>query len=295
MSLLGHVTTYLLLSFGSSLALNCSDGFCSADSASGLHLLQVKAKLTSDTTHLQPPVHQYRSPGAHPQLEDIHVGNRSTPGPTFDCAARPEYCGPPLNCQEPHIRHGFSTANNGHADLKLWCYQAWSFENYRSGVVDQCLINHDLSAAATATYLFQADPDYGSATIGELDGSYCFIQGFCRLDTITVTNDTTIAEAEAMCDDKYGHESWTTQSVFDGTAPTLAERFITGQTLKSSDYYGRDACARGNFHCDVVYCRETWCKVPHFIETYGHLLTELPWDHSGSNFVEKYKHLVVPS
>lgn len=42
-------------------------------------------------------------------------------------------------------------------------------------------------------------------------------------------------------------------------------------TPHTAQLFGQLACAMGNFHCDVLYCRETHCKKPINKQRYGHL------------------------
>ena len=42
-------------------------------------------------------------------------------------------------------------------------------------------------------------------------------------------------------------------------------------TAADAKTYAMTACAMGNFHCDVVFCRETYCKK----EQYQHIFEEV--------------------
>merc|ERR1719471_2470825 len=44
--------------------------------------------------------------------------------------------------------------------------------------------------------------------ISNIDAQYCFTFGHCN--NTEVTENTTIAEMERMCDAKFGHQHWTT-------------------------------------------------------------------------------------
>mmetsp|Transcript_47243 Transcript_47243/g.119014 ORF Transcript_47243/g.119014 Transcript_47243/m.119014 type:complete len:127 (-) Transcript_47243:36-416(-) len=117
--------------------------------------------------------------------------------------------------------------------------------------------------------------------IDQLDGSYCFIEGHCT--NMNVTYDTTVEEAEAACDAKYGHENWTsvtfTSILSDPTG--LGAAVISGfRTREQSKPFGMLACAMGNFHCDVMYCRDTFCKKREYVEKYGHFLKEYGYSSS---------------
>merc|ERR1712151_326981 len=67
-----------------------------------------------------------------------------------------------------------------------------------------CLVEKDLVKAGQIQYQWSVDQHNG---VDELDGSYCFIEGHCTNEA--VTNATTLEESYQMCDDRFGHRSWT--------------------------------------------------------------------------------------
>merc|ERR1740129_542360 len=108
--------------------------------------------------------------------------------------------------------------------------------------------------------------------VRELDASYCFIEGLCS-DT-EVTHDATPTDAEALCDKRY--PDWRSLGYAEvqalganASALSLAEGFLDAAPSRT---FGRLACAMGNYHCDVMYCKDTYCKMPHYTAKYGHWL-----------------------
>lgn len=196
------------------------------------------------------------------------------PGDDPRCDEMWQYCTEPLNCdtdgptamEQMSWAFKLSTPDN-HANLKSWCWDA----SFASSVVEQCLIKKDLTASAHATYRKQVDEG-----LGEIDGSYCFLAGHCL--TKGVTNATTVGEAEGMCTRKFGSESeWANFGMKDlnlgfwmQTGALDREEGILDKTVAMA--YVKLACAMGNYHCDVVYCQETFCKDPYYTAKYGRYL-----------------------
>jgi len=190
------------------------------------------------------------------------------------CAMYPALCEEPFNCRQkpptPLEVAYWSTAHvateDGHSNLRTWCMEP----DFYGTVTTLCLKNHDLKANAHRLYYDQV-----MKGIGQADGSYCFLEGHCS--NMDVTYDTTLEEAEALCDAKYGHENWTsvtfTSILRDPIG--LKESVTTGfRSRELSAQFGMLACAMGNFHCDVIYCRDTYCKKPEYVEKYGHYLKD---------------------
>lgn len=196
-----------------------------------------------------------------------------SPG-AFNCTAQPEYCGPPLNCDKPRQNPDPDGpwSYNGHADLQYWCSADQT--QYRSGIIDKCILGNDLNAAGFATYATQE-----ANVVLDLDGSYCFLARLCLEDR--VTNHTTLEEAEAICDARYGHEGWTTNftkkyynqvDALGSSVGWIWDRFDGFKSRAVAEDNAKLACAMGNFHCDVQYCRETYCVDPVFLKKYGRYL-----------------------
>jgi len=193
-----------------------------------------------------------------------------------NCSQYPTLCEAPFDCNSKPVTPeevarwtavGVAT-EDGHSNLKSWCLAP----KYEGNLVKNCLKNHDLKTHAQVMF------DWTVAEgIDQLDGSYCFIEGHCT--NMNVTYDTTVEEAEAACDAKYGHENWTSFKLGDIDIATVrhpgASSKVTGfHSREITAAYGMAACAMGNFHCDVIYCRDTYCKKPEYVEKYGHYLKD---------------------
>merc|ERR1719210_1247931 len=130
-------------------------------------------------------------------------GQAQAPSGSFPCQQYPQMCKPPFNCQTFNF---FELANgllqglaaSGQPMLRAWC-AAPQYAPY----VDMCLAQKDLVKAGHIQYQWSLDQ---KANVDELDGSYCFLEGHCTNEA--VTNETTLEEANAMCDARYGHDGW---------------------------------------------------------------------------------------
>jgi len=205
----------------------------------------------------------------------------SNSAPTLDldpvnCSQHPSLCEAPLDCNSKPVTMeevarwtavGFAT-EDGHSNLRIWC----TLPGFADSLVKNCLTNHDLKTHAQVA--FDGQVAHGG---DQLDGSYCFMEGHCT--NMNVTYDTTVEEAEALCDAKYGHETWTSFKLSDfdivEELHPNATSTVTGFHSRAiTAAYGIAACAMGNFHCDVIYCRDTYCKKPEYVEKYGHYLKD---------------------
>mmetsp|Transcript_112174 Transcript_112174/g.350732 ORF Transcript_112174/g.350732 Transcript_112174/m.350732 type:complete len:152 (-) Transcript_112174:30-485(-) len=114
---------------------------------------------------------------------------------------------------------------------------------------------------------------------------YCFELGHCT--NPKVHDGMTLAEAEAMCDEEYGHSGWASFTRGGVTRTRLLS--ILGGTLKmklfgpdglasvkvgkpSARGMGKIACARGHYHCDVQSCKDNYCSNPKYWKRYHHRL-----------------------
>uniref|UniRef100_A0A7S2NB25 Uncharacterized protein n=1 Tax=Alexandrium andersonii TaxID=327968 RepID=A0A7S2NB25_9DINO len=225
-----------------------------------------------------------------PPLDDVmkQLGSLAAPKPSsYDCDARPWMCQEPFNCHHDlnpleMVKRPFQIAtDDGHANLRTWCMP--SAEKYVDNLVKHCLVEKDLHKSGQAVYEETRRGRFG-ATTAETDASYCFIEGHCS--NTAVTENTTLEEAEQMCDFRYGHDGWAKNFGFkDLAGPKQRKAALWGgadlinggfyHTAMSKPYV-KAACAMGNFHCDVLYCRETYCQEPYYIKKYGHLLPKVP-------------------
>jgi len=191
-----------------------------------------------------------------------------------DCEKYPTLCAEPFNCfSEPigakdilKMSLGRVATDDGHANLKAWCTGL----EWDSSIAKYCIQTPDLVKNAHLVFDKQV-----KAGVGELDGSYCFLEGHCVNEA--VTPDTTLAEAEALCDEKYGHEEWTSLSMLKMPIDLSSSKADGFKSRSWTSYFGKLACAMGNYHCDVIYCRETYCKMDHYKSKYEHFLKENGW------------------
>jgi len=197
----------------------------------------------------------------------------------FDCDKNPGMCAPPFNCQTwtyGDMARIFveGMAVNGEPNLRSWCLVPM-YESY----MRTCLVDKDLVKAGKIQYEWSLNMHAG---VDEADASYCFIEGHCT--NTAVTNETTLEEANKMCDERYGHEEWTKTASLAKSADAMAA--VSAIPLlnmrggfhdpRTTKYFLMAACAMGNYHCDVVYCKETYCKNPYYVRKYGHLLPRAP-------------------
>mmetsp|Transcript_14947 Transcript_14947/g.47089 ORF Transcript_14947/g.47089 Transcript_14947/m.47089 type:complete len:234 (+) Transcript_14947:84-785(+) len=206
------------------------------------------------------------------RTEDIPLNEEGT----FDCDNYSELCKPPFNCDRRKKAKAMmgmeGLAASGHSNLQAWC-DAPAYVNYAV----QCLQKNNPAYAGELLYRGAQKGDFGEHAFEKL-ASYCFMEGHCT-DT-QVKKTTTVEEAEKMCDERVGHARWTSwgskftppQELFDPKADNngYKNRNETTPLILS-------ACAAGRFHCDVMACKENFCKDAHFMVKYGHLLQENGW------------------
>jgi len=210
-------------------------------------------------------------------LANLSQGHGQSPAPAFDCTAYPELCKAPFNCDQPlpptetflDIAQGIGSRG---VNLRSWCLSP-SYAPY----VSQCIGAGDLDGAAKTQFEMTTAGAFGEFT-NELDGSYCFIEGHCT--NTAVTNATTLEEATRMCDERYGHGAWAHAGSLPETLATATATLDEKNGFASSDqtrHFVLLACAMGNYHCDVRYCHETYCKDEYYIRKYGHFLKDNGW------------------
>jgi len=205
------------------------------------------------------------------QAGSADPGSDTSAVAAFDCTGREVYCEAPFNCNSQtqetmaRIADPFKPiAVHNKTNLLSWCGNP----TYQSGIVDTCLAKGSPSAAGYITYDVQKA---GGAL--DADASYCFIEDFCR--ETRVSDNTTIADAEALCDERYG-DAWRTHTNAEHAAIMLADTsdgwnfLVQGQRPPTSRSFAMLACAMGNFHCDVLYCKETLCNQQVYQDKYLH-------------------------
>jgi len=240
---------------------------------SGVQLHQHSASATSHLSRMElvKRVATNEMPLANKLLESV-LGD-------FNCTAFPNFCRPPFNCQDWSTPGGLTKitlaglAPGGKPNFGIWCAVPTYYD-----YMDACIIQKDLVKAGHIQYQWSLNaPNH----VDEADGSYCFIEGHCSNEA--VTNETTVEEANQMCDERYGRKGWSELGKTAHAMETLKD--MQGMSLDNTNGFkhGRHttiflkaACAMGNYHCDVMYCKETYCKKPYYIKKYGHLLPRAP-------------------
>lgn len=189
------------------------------------------------------------------------------------CEKFPWLCEAPFNCNTPpvtpeeraHWDNVHWATDDGHPNFRSFCHFISDAEEMGGDMGDlgvraytaigkTCIQDGDIATFAK-TYYAMSD-DY------ERDAQYCFTQGLC-----TITNVTTLDEAEATCDAKYGHETWTSFKQDNDLEMSLGPR-------DRGTYLGHWGCAAGHFLCDVGLCRNTFCNMKEWVEKYGHYLQD---------------------
>jgi len=200
-------------------------------------------------------------------------------GFNFNCTKNPLLCEAPFNCgnfneAEYMTMQMRGFAPEGHSNLRTWCFSA-DYEKY----MHACIVEKDLVKAAHIQYQWSVDK-HNTTGVDELDGSYCFIEGHCT--NAAVTTKTTQEEADRMCDERYGREEWSQMGKLTKLLefPKMDEKSGSKTTgfhdPKVTEVFLKLACAMGNYHCDVMYCKETYCKNPYYVRKYGHQLPRTP-------------------
>jgi len=199
----------------------------------------------------------------------------------YNCLANPHMCRPPFDCQTWSFQdtlnlrlHGLAT-EDGHANLRSWCMPG--LERYASTVLKECVANRNLRSSAQLL-LHKTFQDLSD----ELDASYCFAEGHCTNQV--VSDNTTLEDAEIMCDWRFGRKGWTRNSVKSMqrlfAMPTaflgLASRKTGFHTQRLTRTLSKMACAQGIFHCDVQYCKHTYCRDEYYVRKYSYLLPPMP-------------------
>lgn len=194
----------------------------------------------------------------------------------FDCELDPKRCGEPFHCDKPP---GITTSGGAHP--QAWCASFPFYEDY----LHECLANKDLINAGRMLHDHVKQGIYGHNMV-EQHGSYCFIEGHC-LNT-RVTPSTTMDEGSAMCDERFGREHWS------GTMPTWQKHLShSSRSTERNGYNNTEipdimahaACDAGMYHCDVIYCKETYCKDEEMVKKYSHFLDDLGWRNSTASWM----------
>jgi len=190
------------------------------------------------------------------------------------CSQRPWACEAPYNCQEfteevnkkgiTHLATDDHTSN-----VQTWCDKADSPDNEFIDMVKECYAGNMVKSALISHEVQGRSKNLsGYPFVWDIDAADCFAHGGCT--NTEVTENTTPEEADAMCDRRYGNEAWTSmgyQLIIDSGPPENGEH---------EDEWRLLACAMGNYHCDVFYCRVNYCNDPYYIKKYAHLTLKDP-------------------
>eukprot|EP00664_Eupelagonemidae_sp_cell27_P004137 gene4137-1024_t len=189
-----------------------------------------------------------------------------------NCTEMPFACQPPFSCDNQPTKKGKQCATDGgHADFTFWC----GTPQYLPAV-DECYKGNLTGYGALMTAA-QAQ----SAGVPDIDATYCFEIGHCGYAEdptakapTGVTDTTTLAEMEALCDARWGHKKWATITA----ASALAQLAIAMAPVAGGGELGKGgakamsvlSCASGNYHGDAIYCRDAYCSNPDY-QKHAHL------------------------
>mmetsp|Transcript_71246 Transcript_71246/g.221013 ORF Transcript_71246/g.221013 Transcript_71246/m.221013 type:complete len:293 (-) Transcript_71246:102-980(-) len=202
----------------------------------------------------------------------------------FDCAKYPFMCEAPFNCQRPltmfQQTRQFSrlAAADGHANMRSWCENP----QYADVIVQACIHEKNPKKAAHLTFEATKAGRFGDSQ--DLDASYCFMKGHCS--NTEVTENTTVEEAEKMCDKRFGHDAWAVNFGTGDLQRAMLDHSAQGANNKAGfrntaapTAFAKAACATGNYHCDVIYCKQKICNDPMWRGPFGHLAWWEPGEH----------------
>jgi len=175
-----------------------------------------------------------------------------------DCTKFPHACKAPFNCHLPRETRDTVATRDGHVDWRTWC----SSPNYVEAV-SHCR-EGDLRAYGRIIHAAQNNI---SKYIEFLDSHYCFAHGHC--DNFNITPNTTLAEAETMCDERFGHERWTRMGNMQSNESDLLLTPKLHLSERAEMQFVLTACAMGNYHCDAIYCQQEFCDKPRWRRLWG--------------------------
>lgn len=210
------------------------------------------------------------------------AGRSQGPPPRiYDCDATPALCSAPFHCDKPGAGRpaaGEPIAIGRHANWRAVCGLP-----YETAMV-QCAAGN-LSGYADLMQRTQLKAGIMGRAVVDVDAQYCFLVGHC--DNRRTNATTTLAEGEAMCNERYGRRwngpPWHRFSMLDvvkGVALSpLSGGMNMGFSVKSplhvnlndklAHTFAKLACAMGNYHCDAVYCKEKYCSDPYYRSKYA--------------------------
>jgi len=196
-------------------------------------------------------------------LRRSRFGRRPLDGPAaphFNCSAEPVLCEPPFNCHKQKLVTASLALADGRPNYSTWCESPDMLAALKCQRCDLEGYGRELHKAQLSI------PVIGRAT-KVVGYHYCFAFGHC--DNVEVTLRTRVREAEAMYDQKFG-QLWRRLAreepgvVVQGLVPGRYSRDFN----KSEACFAELACAMGNYHCDMKYCRQEFCHSPEFVTKY---------------------------
>jgi len=199
---------------------------------------------------------------------------------TKDCASYPAFCAAPFDCHKTNRLELHGWARNGWASEGRPNWKTWCLDSRYAPYAGRCAAG-DLAGAALLQFQRTTAGEYGEHTM-ELDASACFMDGHCA--NAAVTSSTTVEEAVRMCDERFGRKAWSTFGSESSPPENRMGFALDGLTDYSNGFasvnqtrpYMLAACAMGNYHCDVMYCRH-YCGDERYVRKYGHLLEKHGW------------------
>jgi len=195
-----------------------------------------------------------------------------------DCENSPQLCQAPMNCEEPPVDMSKPMVEGGRPNYHSWCSLPYEL------AAAECAAGN---YAAYGRMVHQAQvgmdgPKFVGATVEKIDAHYCFTWGHCQ--NTKVTQNTTLDDMVAMCDETFGRDAWakiTGNDVMAVMKPKLLGGELSLQAgLPHLSHAGQIkfaamSCAMGNYHCDTMYCQQEYCHDPKWIDMLGQLPVEL--------------------
>ena len=170
------------------------------------------------------------------------------------CEKSPYMCAEPFDClnvsgQVKSAQHYQQhPASPEGVDVHAWCYQPLWWEP----AVLPCLVEKDLLDYAKKMYE-NAQKHALDKHLDQIHTAYCLQVGYCENHEVTV--NTTLAEAQGICDEWFPEPNgWRSQGV-----PFMPP--ISQYNKEVATNFAKYSCAIGTFHCDAIYCRETYCQM----------------------------------
>lgn len=225
--------------------------------------------------------------------ERIDLAKEDPTGPSsgpVNCTSHPMFCNSKVDCASNPLTQDERTAfdkrlatASGKVNFRSWCL---AYPMYATSV-QKCIVEGDSQGYAKATFETQK-----KLKLLDADAIYCFVAGHCN--NTEVTDSTTVEEAEAICDRRYGRERWTSIGFKDfmevlGRALKLGnthqvpkEWHVTGfgslvkLARHETDIMAMTACAMGNYRCDVAYCQNNYCNEPRYRSRFGNFSWTYP-------------------